>query len=170
MKKKYILWAGIALLAFSMMSFTKSKVQQAQRLFEQIKIAIAGVGKMGLKNLTNLWFDIDVALLNPTAEDFYITTGGVAQVKVVRIYYKEQMLGFGKTDGVYSLNLPAGGRDILKNIRIEVSLLDFGNILSEYYKKYKTDLEKYKEIIMQMQVEVDIDAFGQIYTLRQSFA
>lgn len=167
-EKKHILIGGICCLALLTMSFASAKVSQAKLVFEQLKFGIAGFGKIGLKSLINLWFDVDIAIDNPTAQDFTVSTAGIISLKVVRVYQGEKLLGYGTAD-VSGIELKAGKRTVIKGIRLNVNITTAGGLVADLYKKHKFDVASYAEILPSLRYEIDLEALGVIYTFKQSF-
>lgn len=170
LQRKHIVLGLVAVLGVSLMSYASAKKEQAKRLFGKVQFGLAGFGKIGMKLPTTLWFDMDVSISNPTAEDFYISSGGAVAPKVLRLYQGTQQIGFGAVEGLHSLNLPAGGRTTIKNIRVNLDLLNTGGILYEAYKEYKLNFSQYLNVLQKLRFELDIDGMGNIYTLEHSFA
>ena len=170
-KKKYIILGAVAVLAISFLSFTSAKISQAKNLFSKLKFSFAGVGKVGIAPPAGIWLDIDLVISNPTAEDFYISSGGAIVPKVLTIYNKNELFGFASIDNLYSLEIKSGGRAYLKNIRVNLDTFSVGSAFFDLYQKYGTaNLKGYTDILKNMIFEIDIEAFGQTFTLKQSFS
>jgi hypothetical protein len=93
--------------------YTKGKKAYAAYQNLKTKVVAARNLKPGLENFK---MDIDVLLVNTGQEAINIDTGGIATLKKVNLYSaKGTLIGFS-TPGATSLNIEAGGQQLLKNI------------------------------------------------------
>ena len=104
-------------------------------------------------------------MTNPTAEDFFIDSNGSIQLKVMRVYLKGKQIGYASLPEFYKLNLRAGG-----TVYIELNGISLAGEIWDMIAQNKKDWVKYTDIINKLSFEIDIDGFGQIYTLKQSFS
>ena len=59
----------------------------------------------------------------------------------------------------------------MKNIRVNLDTFSVGSAFFDLYQKYGTaNLKGYTDILKNMIFEIDIEAFGQTFTLKQSFS
>ncbi len=170
MKVKTLILLGICMVGIAMYSMSKAKTAQAKRLFEKIMFSLYRVKKVGISGPFNSWITLDFSLTNPTSEDFYINTNGAIQIKVMRMYLMGRQIGYATIPELYQIDLRAGQKAILEDVKIELSNIDIGSELFNSIAKNKSNFSGYTEIINKLSFEIDIDAFGQIYTLKQSFS
>ena len=153
--KAIIVIMGICAIGVAIYGIAKAKTEQAKRLFEKVMFS---------------FHQYKDALTNPTAEDFYINTNGSIQLKVMRVYLKGVPIGYASLPNFYQLDLRAGATAILENVYIEISAFSVASEIWDMVKENKKDWAKYMSLINKLSFEIDIDAFGQIYTLKQSFS
>lgn len=170
-KKTIVIITALCAIGAAIYGITKAKTAQAKRLFEKVIFSFHMYRDMGAKiEQSKIWLLLDFALTNPTAEDFYINTNGSIQLKVMRVYLKGTPIGYASLPGFYQLDLRAGRTAIIEKVYIEISMLSLAGELWDMVGEYKKNWKKYTDILNKLSFEIDIDAFGQIYTLKQSFS
>ena len=154
--KAIIVIMGICAIGVAIYGIAKAKTEQAKRLFEKVMFSFHQYRDAGAKLLQNkIWLLLDFALTNPTAEDFYL---------------KGVPIGYASLPNFYQLDLRAGATAIIENVYIEISAFSVASEIWDMVKENKKDWSKYMSLINKLSFEIDIDAFGQIYTLKQSFS
>lgn len=117
MKTKTILvTAAAALVGAGILAYNKT--QRLIAIFDKMTIKPASLPKKIKIGLLEVSFDIDVALSNPTGEDFAVT-GGVATLRKLAVYYKGQFLAVADTN-VQSVSVPSYDKMILHDITVVV--------------------------------------------------
>ena len=169
--KAIIVIMGICAIGVAIYGIAKAKTEQAKRLFEKVMFSFHQYRDAGAKLPQNkVWLLLDFALTNPTAEDFYINTNGSIQLTVIRVYLKGVPIGYASLPNFYQLDLRAGATATIENVYIEISAFSVASEIWDMIKENKKDWAKYMSLINKLSFEIDIDAFGQIYTLKQSFS
>lgn len=177
-QKKHIVIGGVTLFAFSLMSFAKAKGKQAKEVFAQIIVRIADVRRFDI-NFNRIRFYIDVALQNPTSNDFSLSSGGLVQGKVFRLFKDNTLLTHGSLSNVSGVHLPSGGTFVFKDIYVEIPLTALGqqvmNLLGGFdgikdifsgNMKEKINAIDWKKFLQSLRYEVDIEAFGNVFTFK----
>lgn len=171
MKTRSIVLLGLFGLGIAIYGMARAKAGQAKRLFEKIMFSFHRYRDSGAKIFQNkIWLRLDFALTNPTAEDFFIDTNGSIQLKVMRVYLKGKQIGYATLPEFYKLNLRAGGTVYIEDVYIELNGISLAGEIWDMIAQNKKDWVKYTDIINKLSFEIDIDGFGQIYTLKQSFS
>jgi len=88
----------------------------------------------------------------------------------MRVYLKGKQIGYASLPEFYKLNLRAGGTVYIEDVYVEINAVSFFGSIWDMITQNKKDWAKYTEIISKLSFEIDIDGFGQIYTLKQSFS
>ena len=169
MKPRTLVIFGILGVGVAVFAILQAKKAQAMRLFEKIMFSLSGIGDVGMAN-GGLWLKLHFAMTNPTAEDFYVNTNGAIQVKVMRMYLFGEQIGYATIPDFYQLDLRSGQTAILRDVRIEISPIFLGTKIYDSIMKNKKNWANYTELLTKLSFEIDIDALGQIYTLKQSFS
>ena len=182
MKPTYLIIGGVSLGVLALMSFVKAKTAQATDVFKKMIPSVSLPKRIDIST-TRLRFYIDVTLQNPTAQDFYASSGGAIKAKVFRICKGDEVIAFGQiSNDISGLNLPAGGQCSFNDIYIEIptmKLLSVGNDLFGGFDGLKNlikggsigdKLQKtLGNFLGKLTVEADIEALGQIYTFKKTF-
>lgn len=74
--------------------------------------------KPGLSEFT---LDVDVLISNPTQTAISVNTGGLAKLKRVNFYSVKGTLIGHSSPGTTSLNIPAGGKQLIKNVPTSIN-------------------------------------------------
>ena len=88
----------------------------------------------------------------------------------MRVYLKGKQIGYATLPEFYKLNLRAGGTAYIEDVYIELNGISLAGEIWDMIAQNKKDWVKYTDIINKLSFEIDIDGFGQIYTLKQSFS
>lgn len=173
-KRKHIVIGGLMVLAISLMSFAGAKKAQASQVFEKIVFKIVGIRNVDL-NWSRLKFHFDLMLMNPTANDFSLSSAGAIRGKAYRVYRGNQLLVSGTLNNIGNVNLPAGGSQVFKDILVEIPIATVGQELLNMVGGFQglTNLDNIKNInymqfFQSLRYEVDIEGFGSIFTFKDN--
>lgn len=168
-KRKHIIIGSVVALAVGLMSFTSARSSQAKNLFKELKIGLHKFRTIGMNGLTSVRLRLDIFLHNPTGEDFSIDTRGLVQPKVLRVYLDNELIGTATLQNVTSLMLKSGGKAVIENIAIDFGLFGIGKKIWALYEANGLNFSALSnELFKRTRVEADIDAFGQMYTFKQT--
>lgn len=193
MNKKWFIagFLGLAVVGgVGIWGYIKARNLQMQKLFKEVKASVSDVKNIRIEDGA-LKFVISVRFDNPTAEDFELSSGGAVALKVYRVKVGNDLLTHGNFGTIWGIKLLAGNHLILRNITVEIPLFNLGKYLTQLLGKgdsfnglniiidsiftgnFDTVKKSFKEIdlkkiITQLSFEVDIDAFGQIFQIKQN--
>lgn len=179
--KKWVILGLLGVLGLTTMSFVSAKKSQAREIFKQIQFRIQSIRRIRIAD-SKLKFDVDLSLQNPTAQDFTLSLAGLIKAKVLRVFRGNTLLSVGSLNDLQSVNLSAGGRQTF-TITAEIPLLDLakelGNIAfgNDIFAGIKNLIQQgnigdhfkninWNQVVKELRYEVDIEAFGNIYTFR----
>lgn len=185
MKTKHIIIGGVVLASLSLMSFASAKTSQAKELFEKIIFWVSNIKRVRIED-SKIKFDIDITLENPTAQDFTASSAGTIKAKVYRVYYgnNPKPLVVGSLNNFYGFQIMAGSRFTFSDIPVEIPVMNAGNQLVDILTNgqgygalfgllNKDGLNQlsnrnWGEVVKKFRYEVDIEAFGLIYTYKNT--
>lgn len=127
--KKVLLVGGLFAAGLSVLAYNKAK--NLSGIFDQMTIRPHGIPKNIKINLTQITFDIDIVLNNPTGQDFAVS-GYVATLSQVMVYFKGKFLGVANVL-IDDISVPRYDSLVLKNIPVTVATSTIlSNIMTIY--------------------------------------
>lgn len=145
----------VAVLAASIIAYGAYKAWQLKAIFDQMTIKPGGLPKNIKASLTNMRFELDVVLSNPTAEKFALT-GYVATLKKVMVKYKGVYLGQANVN-IDEIIVPDNSTAIIPNVPIDVAttaLLD--NLMVFTSGAFK---------LSDFEIKGEVEVLGKIYQI-----
>ena len=115
--KKILIFGALAVAGVSLLGYQKSKRLQA--IFDKMTIRPNSLPKNIEASLTQISFEIDVLLSNPTGEDFAVS-GYVATLTQVMVYFRGKFLGVANVM-IDEIAVPRMGQLVLQDIRVVVA-------------------------------------------------
>jgi hypothetical protein len=115
--KNGLLIAGGALIVSSILGF--KKYEKAKAIFDQMDIVPNWVSKINL-SWDRLKFSLDIKLINNSNDDLFVTGSGVAELKQVIIFFKNNYLATANVS-LSEISIPSKNVLIVKGIPIEVN-------------------------------------------------
>lgn len=115
--KKTLLIAGGALIVSSILGF--KKFEKVKAIFDQMDIVPDWVSKLNL-SWDRVKFSLDIKLINNSNDDLFVTGSGVAELKQVIIFFKNNYLATVNVS-LSEISIPSKNVLIVKNIPVEVS-------------------------------------------------
>ena len=120
--RKVVIAIVVALALITLYGVNKAKALMA--IFDKMTITPAGISKVNV-GLSNISFNIDIKLTNPTAQDFSVDGYGIAELKEISIYYNGIYIATS-TVNMTQISVPSDNELILHNIPVNVpNVLDF---------------------------------------------
>ncbi|RDI07036.1 hypothetical protein [Flavobacterium sp. AG291] len=114
-----VIVGGLAILGIAVL--TAKKVLVLKAVFDRMKIWPSDISNVKLKNFTELSFNLNFMLQNPTNESFSVSGANIVTLKRVSIYKNGTY--FGQADvNLTELEIPANSTTELKNLPFKVSL------------------------------------------------
>lgn len=187
--KKAIIFTGVAVLAFSLMSFASAKVNQAKLVLANLKPKMNFPKRIRIEDGA-LKFAIDVSLMNPTAEHFTLSSGGTIAVSGFRLKRNNETISTGNLGNLSHIELPKYGNGTIRDIEVALPLVELSGVMVEILTKgggfldlvgsvfekggLKNLTENAKKVNWQEELkkfafEVDIQGFGQTHIHQQKF-
>lgn len=123
--------------------YTKGK--QGYNAYKNLKTKVVAARNLKL-GLQNFKMDIDVLLTNAGPEPININTGGLAKLKKVNLYSPQGTLIGYSTPGTTSLNIEAGGKQLIKNIPTVIQ--------TAYVLEALQDIENVTNVSTTIEIEV----------------
>ncbi len=124
---KNLILLGGALIAGSFL-IGLEKVSKLTAIFDKMTIKPNSLPRNVRASLSQIKFNIDIILSNPTKEDFAVS-GYVATLSQVVVYYKGTFLGVAQV-AIDQISVPAYQTLVLKNIEIVVATTTILNNVS----------------------------------------
>jgi len=115
---KKALWiGGGALVISSIMGF--QKFNKVKAIFDAMEIVPDAISKINV-SLQLLRFNLNVKLINNSADDLFVSGASVAQLKKIDIYFKNVYLATANVS-LTEVAIPGRNSLVIKNIPVEVS-------------------------------------------------
>lgn len=185
-KPIYLILGGLAVGAIALMSFTRTTQTQLAKIFEKMRLKITSVRNIGIRG-GNLEANIDLTLQNTTSQHVDLSSGGTIKGKAYRIYRNANFIAGGSLNNLSAINLSAGNQFTFKNISVEIPLIQLGQEALDLLGGFsslkmfiqqdgvKRLVDKAKSIdfykyINELVYEIDVEAFGQTFTFKQTVA
>lgn len=115
--KNGLLIAGGALIVSSLLGF--KKYEKVKAIFDQMDIVPNWVSKINL-SWGRVKFSLDIKLINNSNDDLFVTGSGVAELKQVIIFFKNNYLATVNVS-LSEISIPSKNVLIVKNIPVEVN-------------------------------------------------
>ena len=116
--KKVLIVSTLLIAGFGMIAY--EKVNRLKAIFDLMTIKPHGLPKnVGMLPFTQIYFDIDIILTNPTTEDFS-ASGYVVTVTEIAVFFRGRFIGHAKVD-INEIDVPHKDTLILKNVHVVVA-------------------------------------------------
>lgn len=150
--KRILVFSGLAIAGIAV--FGQKKFKEAEKVLEHLQLGIKSISNISL-SWEQVKFDIEITLTNPTNINFGVTTTSKIYLKKIRIKTPDgKVIASGLTK-IYEVNLPAKSTFVLPLVSIEAPL---ESVITQLLKEDGTK---------NLKVELDIDAFGRNFTIKQ---
>lgn len=151
-----VIVSGLAVLGI--VALTAKKVLVLKAVFDKMKIWPSNISNVKLNNFTELSFNLDFMLQNPTNESFSLTGANIVKLKRVSVFKNGTYLGQAEIN-LSALNIPANSTVALNDLPFKVSITsildDLANITNFDVTTLTTGLS----------VEAVVDVLGSEYII-----
>ena len=118
--KKIVLYSTLLLAGLSIWMY--SEYQKIKAVFDKMTISPANFKNFRIED-SNIKFDMDVLLTNPTATDFFVTGGMFADLKQITLYYNKTYMGTASVS-INEVSVPHNQSIQISNIPVQLPIIN----------------------------------------------